>query len=471
MPKNKRLRGKVDKPVSPAVVRQRSREQQYAEGKAIRDACPRLNHADWKPPADRVDPIEILEASNKGRLPELIPVRYGRMIPSPFVFYRGAAAIMAADLAHTPATGIRVQSCGDAHLMNFGVFATPERRVIFDINDFDETLPAPWEWDVKRLATSFLIASRSNGFREADARKTALCCVRSYRERMAEFAQMRTLEVWYARLDLETILPSIKDQEAQKRLQRRVQKAEASDVLEVDFPKLVSVENGEPTIRDNPPLIYHLREQAGPEFEARVADAFARYRESLPDERRVLLDRYQRKDLAIKVVGVGSVGTFCAVVLMMADLDDPLFLQVKEAGTSVLEPYAGKSIYANHGQRVVAGLRLMQSASDLFLGWTEGREGRHFYVRQLHDMKIKMLVELFTLKVMIQYAEYCGWALARAHARAGQPALIAGYLGKTDQFDEAVADFATAYAGQNESDYKALVRAVRQGRIEVQTES
>ena len=428
------------------MVRQRSREQLYAEGKAIRDTCPRESHADWKPPADRSDPIEILEASNKGRLPELIPVRYGRMIPSPFVFFRGAAAIMAADLAHTPATGIRVQSCGDAHLMNFGAFATPERRVIFDINDFDETLPAPWEWDVKRLATSFLIASRSNGFSEADARKTALCCVRSYRERMAEFAQMRTLEVWYARLDLETILPSIKDQEAQKRLERRVQKAEASDMHEVDFPKLVSVENGEPTIRDNPPLIYHLREQAGPEFESRVADAFARYRESLPDERRVLLDRYQRKDLAMKVVGVGSVGTFCAVVLMMADVDDPLFLQVKEAGTSVLEPYAGKSIYANHGQRVVNGLRLMQSASDLFLGWTEGREGRHFYVRQLHDMKIKLLVELFTLKVMVQYAEYCGWALARAHARAGQPALIAGYLGKGDQFDEAVADFATAYA-------------------------
>jgi uncharacterized protein (DUF2252 family) len=467
--KNKSRRRKADRPVSPAVVPQRSREQQYAEGKAIRDTCPRLNHADWKPPADRVDIIEILEASNKGRLPELIPVRYGRMIPSPFVFFRGAAAIMAADLAHTPATGIRVQACGDAHLMNFGVFATPERRVIFDINDFDETLPAPWEWDVKRLATSFLIASLSNGFSAADARKTALCCVRSYRERMAEFAQMRTLEVWYARLDLETILPSIKDQEAQKRLQRRVQKAEASDVLEVDFPKLVSVESGEPKIRDNPPLIYHLRDQAGPEFEARVADAFARYRKSLPDERRVLLDRYQRKDLAIKVVGVGSVGTFCAIMLMMAHVDDPLFLQIKEAGTSVLEPYAGKSIYANHGQRVVNGLRLMQSASDLFLGWTEGREGRHFYVRQLHDMKIKLLVELFTLKVMVQYAEYCGWALARAHARAGQPALIAGYLGKGDQFDEAIADFATAYARQNERDYKALVRAARQGRIEVQT--
>jgi uncharacterized protein (DUF2252 family) len=471
MAKNKRLRDKVDEPASPAVVGQRSREQFYTEGKAIRDSCPRTSHADWKPLADRPDPIEILEASNKGRLPELIPVRYGRMISSPFVFFRGAAAIMAADLAHTPATGIRVQVCSDAHLMNFGASATPERRMIFDINDFDETLPAPWEWDVKRLATSFLIASRSSGFSESAARKTALCCVRSYRERMTEFAHMRTLEVWYARLDLETILPSIKDQEAQKRLQRRVQKAEASDVLEADFPKLVSVENGEPTIRDNPPLIYHLREQAGPEFEARVADAFARYRESLPDERRVLLDRFRRKDVAMKVVGVGSVGTFCAVMLMMADVDDPLFLQVKEAGTSVLEPYAGKSIYANHGQRVVTGLRLMQSASDLFLGWTEGREGRHFYVRQLHDMKIKLLVELFTLKVMVQYAEYCGWALARAHARAGQPALIAGYLGKGDQFDEALADFATAYARQNERDYEALVRAVRQGRIEVYTES
>ena len=453
------------------MVRQRSREQLYTKGKTIRDTCPRESHAGWKPAADRSDPIEILEASNKGRLPELIPVRYGRMIPSPFVFFRGAAAIMAVDLAHTPNTGIRVQSCGDAHLMNFGAFGTPERRVVFDINDFDETLPAPWEWDIKRLATSFLIASRSNGFSEADARKTALRCVRSYRERMAEFAQMRTLEIWYARLDLERILPSIKDQEAQQRLQRRVQKAESTDTHEVVFPKLFSVEDGEPTIRDNPPLIYHLRDQAGPEFESRVVDAFVRYRESLPDERRVPLDRFQRKDLAMKVVGVGSVGTFCAVMLMMADVDDPLFLQVKEAGPSVLEPYAGKSIYANHGQRVVNGLRLMQSASDLFLGWTVGREGRHFYVRQLHDMKIKLLVELFTLSVMVQYAEYCGWALARAHARAGQPSLIAGYLGKGDHFDEALADFATAYAGQNELDYKALVRAARQGRIEVYTES
>jgi len=457
---------------SPIVVRQRSRKQLYEEGKALRDSCPRASHADWKPPADRVDPIEILETSNKGRLPDLIPVRYGRMIPSPFVFYRGAAAIMAADLAHTPATGIRVQCCGDAHLMNFGVFATPERREIFDINDFDETLPAPWEWDIKRLATSFLIASRSNGFSGAEARKTALGCVRSYRERMIEFGQMRTLDVWYARLDLrDTILGSIKDDEAQKRLKHRVQKAETSDVLESDFPKLVTLEKGEPTIRDNPPLIYHLREQAGPEFEAKVADAFARYRESLPEERRVLVDRYQIKDFAIKVVGVGSVGTFCAVMLMMADVDDPLFLQVKEAGSSVLEPYAGKSVYENHGQRVVTGLRLMQSASDLFLGWTKGREGRHFYVRQLHDMKIKMLVELFTPKVMLQYAEYCGWALARAHARSGHPALIAGYMGKGDEFDEALANFAISYTQQNERDFEALVQAVRKGRIEVYTES
>ena len=289
---------------------------------------------------------------------------------------------------------------------------------------------------------------------------------------MIEFGQMRTLDVWYARLDLrETILGSIKDDEAQKRLKHRVQKAETSDVLESDFPKLVTLEKGEPTIRDNPPLIYHLREQAGPEFEAKVADAFARYRESLPEERRVLVDRYQIKDFAIKVVGVGSVGTFCAVMLMMADVDDPLFLQVKEAGSSVLEPYAGKSVYENHGQRVATGLRLMQSASDLFLGWTKGREGRHFYVRQLHDMKIKMLVELFTPKVMLQYAEYCGWALARAHARSGHPALIAGYMGKGDEFDEALANFAISYTQQNERDFEALVQAVRKGRIEVYTES
>jgi uncharacterized protein (DUF2252 family) len=264
MAKNKRLRGKVDKFATPVVARPRSREQLYMEGKALRDSCARLSHAKWKPPADRVDPVEILEASNQGRLPELIPVRYGRMIPSPFVFYRGAAAIMAADLAQTPNTGIRVQACGDAHLMNFGAFATPERRIVFDINDFDETLPAPWEWDVKRLATSFLIASRSNGFSESDSRKTVLRCVRSYRERMAGFAQMRTMEVWYARLDLETILPSIKDKEAQKRLQRRVQKTETSDVLETDFPKLVTLENGEPTIRDNPPLIYHFARASWP---------------------------------------------------------------------------------------------------------------------------------------------------------------------------------------------------------------
>jgi hypothetical protein len=310
MAKNKSAQGKTVKPAIPAPVRQGLREQQYAEGKTIRNTCSRVSHADWKAPADRSDPIKILELSNKGRLPELIPVRYGRMIPAPFVFFRGAAAIMAADLAHTPVTGIRVQTCGDAHLMNFGVFATPERHVIFDINDFDETLPAPWEWDIKRLATSFLIASRSNGFSEAGARKTALASVRSYRERMAEFAQMRALDIWYARLDPETILPSIKYQEGQKRLRRRVQKAEASEVHEVDFPKLVTLERGEPTIRDNPPLIYHFREQSGPEFEARVADAFARYRGSLPDERRVLLDRYQRKDLAIRSLVWGAWARF-----------------------------------------------------------------------------------------------------------------------------------------------------------------
>src|SRR5215470_9458885 len=269
--------------------------ERRANGKRLRDRAARDAHAAWRPHAGRADPIAVLHAADATRHPDLVPLRYGRMLQSPFAFYRGSAAVMAADLAHTPATGIRVQACGDAHLMNFGAFATPERREIFDINDFDETLPAPWEWDIKRLVTSFLIASRSNGFSEADARKTALGCVRSYRQRMIEFAQMHTLDVWYARLDLETILPTIKDDEARKRLKRRVQKAESSDVLESDFPKLVTLENGEPTIRDNPPLIYHLREQGGPEFEAKVADAFAGYRESLPEERRVLVDRYQIK--------------------------------------------------------------------------------------------------------------------------------------------------------------------------------
>ena len=377
-----------------------TRSELLAAGKKLRETCPRTSHAEWKPPADRRDPVELMESANEGRIPELIPIRHGRMLRSPFTFYRGAALNMAADLASTPSTGMRVQACGDAHLCNFGAFATPERRVIFDINDLDETLPAPWEWDVKRLAASIVLASRSNGFSEGDARDATLACVRSYREHMAEFSEMRVLDIWYANMQLEQLQATITDKEARQRGRKVVAKARERSVAEHDFPKLAAMAGANPKIKDNPPLIYHPQEEAVEDLLTRAKAAFAEYRESVQEDRRVLLDRYDFKDVAIKVVGVGSVGTMCAVILMMASAEDPLFLQVKEARTSVLEPYAGASIYANRGQRVVNGIRLMQSASDIFLGWTTGKLGRHFYIRQLRDMKIGPQVELFTPSVM-----------------------------------------------------------------------
>jgi uncharacterized protein (DUF2252 family) len=408
----------------------------------------------------------LLKESDKGRLSELIPIRYGRMVRTPFTFYRGAALNMAADLAVTPISGLRVQACGDCHLLNFGDFATPERRIVFDINDFDETLPAPWEWDVKRLAASFVLACRNNGFNKASAHDAVLACVRSYRQRMAEYSQMPALDVWYASIEVEKVLPTIKDKEARRRHQKMVAKARARSVLEHEFPKLAAREGSVPTIKDSPPLIYHPHERGVEELLTRAREALAGYRESMQEDRRVLIDRFELKDIAIKVVGVGSVGTFCCVTLLMASEQDPLFLQVKEARSSVLEAYAGKSIYPNHGQRVVNGIRLMQSASDIFLGWTKGKLGRHFYVRQLKDVKVGVQVELLTPGVMIQYAEICGWTLARAHARSGSPAQISGYLGKSDAFDKAVAAFSIAYADQSERDHAILKKAVRAGRVE-----
>jgi uncharacterized protein (DUF2252 family) len=392
-------------------------------------------------------------------------------VRTPFTFYRGAALNMAADLAATPATGLRVQACGDCHLLNFGDFATPERRVVFDVNDFDETLPAPWEWDVKRLAASFVLASRNNGFSRARTKDAVLACVRSYREHMAEYSKMPVLEVWYASIDVEKVLPTITDKEARFRHRKMLAKARHRSVLEHDFPKLAAKAGKEPTIKENPPLIYHPQERGVEDLLTRARAALAEYRESLQDDRRMLIDRFELKDIAIKVVGVGSVGTFCAVTLFMASEEDPLFLQVKEARASVLEAYAGKSIYPNHGQRVVNGIRLMQSASDIFLGWTKGKLGRHFYIRQLRDMKVGPLVELFTPNLMTQYAEICGWTLARAHARSGAPAKISGYLGKSDAFDEAIATFAAAYADQSERDHAVLKKAVRAGRVEVVDEA
>jgi uncharacterized protein (DUF2252 family) len=447
-----------------------SSDELYEQGRNLRRKCPRQSHAIWSARHDRANPLSLLKQSSRGRIPEIIPIRYGRMLQSPFAFYRGAALNMAADLARTPVTRLCVQACGDCHLLNFGMFATPERREIFDINDFDETLPAPWEWDVKRLAASFVLACRNNGFDKGSARDSVFACVRSYRRRMAEFSHMPVLDVWYASLDVDELMPQITDEQIRRRIEKQLAAARHESVVEHDFPRLAEVVRRMPVIKDNPPLIYHGRERHHTELFAHVHEAFARYRESLEDDRRVLVDRFEIRDVAIKVVGVGSVGTRCGIILLMAGEQDPLFLQVKEARASVLEAYAEKSVYPNHGQRVVNGARLMQSASDLFLGWTVGLEGRHFYIRQLRDMKIKMVVEMFNQTDMIQYAKLCGWALARAHARSGEPAKISGYLGTSDKFDEAIADFATAYADQTERDYKALKKAVHDGKLEVLSE-
>jgi uncharacterized protein (DUF2252 family) len=438
-----------------------------AMGKQLRDTCPRESHATWQTGPDRADPLSLLEKSSLGRIPQLIPLRYGRMIQSAFSFYRGTALNMAADLATTPVSGLRVQACGDCHLCNFGAFGTPERRVIADINDLDETLPAPWEWDLKRLAASFVVASRFNGHKEADAREAALTCVRSYRQRMDEFSRMSVLDVWYASIDLEKLISTISDKESQRRVQKRLAKARERSVAEHDFPELATIAGMAPSIKENPPLIFHPRELSTEDFSESLQAGFAAYRETLSEDRRVLLDRYKLMDVAVKVVGVGSVGSMCGIMLLMASDSDPLFLQIKQARESVLEPYAGKSVYANHGNRVVVGHRLMQSASDLFLGWTAGNKGRHFYIRQLRDMKIKPMVEIFSAAVMREYADLCGWILARSHARSGAPAKISGYMGKSDVFDNALADFAQAYADQTEVDYDAFVKAVRAGRFEV----
>ena len=373
---------------------------------------------------------------------------------------------MAVDLAGTPTTGLRVQACGDAHLGNFRCFATPERRVIFDIHDLDETLPAPWEWDIKRLAASFVLACRGNGFSNKLSRDAALTCVRSYRDAMGRFSTMRALEVWYARFEAEALIAAIDNADIRARTRKLLDRAKKVCIVEDVFPKLADRSGVTPTIKDNPPFLYHHLERGEDEFYARIEEVFSRYRETLPDDRRVLLDRYAIKDKAIKVVGVGSVGTLCSVALLMAGEKDPLFLQVKEARPSVLEAHAGPSIYSNHGQRVVQGHRLMQSASDIFLGWTQDSSGRHFYVRQLRDMKLKFPIEQFKPAKMIIFAEWCGGTLRAPHARSSEPALISGYLGKSDTFDQAIAAFAVTYADQVERDHENFTKAVREGRIE-----
>jgi uncharacterized protein (DUF2252 family) len=441
-----------------------SRSEVHAAGKALREKCSRESHADWKAPHGRPDPVEMVLKGEKGRLPELLPLRHGRMVRSAFTFYRGSALSMAADLASTPSTGIRVQCCGDAHLCNFGGFATPERRVIFSINDLDETLPAAWEWDVKRLAASFVVACRDIGLSDGSAKDVTETCVRTYRESMAEFSQAKTLELWYYALEPDELL-GMGDRDIRKRGMKRIEKERAKSAGEELFPKLVEQKGNAPIIKDQPPTIFHLEGQPPGEIQQVLKDAFTAYQDSLAPAYRSLLNRYEIKDVAVKVVGIGSVGTSCAVLLLMAAEDDPLFLQVKEARASVLEPYAGASEFPNQGQRVVNGYRLMQPASDMFLGWTTGARGRHYYVRQLRDVKISIRVETFRHYEMDIYAKWCGRALALSHARSGSSVLLSGYMGKSDTFDRAIASFAFAYSDQNEKDHAALDRAVRKGKV------
>lgn len=448
-----------------------TRDERIAAGKTLRDRVPRESHANWQPPINRRDSVEILKESNRDRLAELIPIRYGRMLPSPFTFLRGSAGLMAADLATTPVTGIRVQACGDCHLLNFGLFATPERNLIFDINDFDETLPAPWEWDVKRLAASFAVAARDVQLTDKQARAAAIECVRAYREQLRDFSKMSPLDVWYRRLDAQTIIKSAPDAKTSEKRKALIRKAQHR-ITEFLYPQISEKIGGQRRLVDQPPIMFHVSKEREPEHQAIVQEALDQYRLSLPDERRILIDRYRLQDIVVKAVGIGSVGTLCFLGLFLSEENHPLLLQFKQACPSVLEPFVGKSQYENHGQRVVVGQRLMQSASDIFLGWTRGRNGRDFFIRQLRDMKMSVCIEEgVSAKEALLYAEMCGRTLAHAHAKSGDAALISGYLGKSDVFDHAIGDFAILYADQNERDYAAMVAAVKSGTIETLVEA
>jgi len=447
-------------------------------GKAARSALPREGHAVFDPPADRADPVRLLESQAASRLPDLVPVRYGRMLTSPFSYFRGAALPMAADLAATPVSGLAVQACGDAHLSNFGLYASPERALVFDLNDFDETLPGPWEWDVKRLAASLEVAGRDNDYRPGRRRKIVTAAVRRYREAMRSFAGQTTLAVWYARADIAELREQFGSQlsgREQKRADQDVAKARTRDSLQA-LSKLTRLVDGRPHIVPDPPLVVPLADLIPAQadqarLEAEITGLIAGYRHTLETDRRYLLEQFEFADMARKVVGVGSVGTRCWIVLVLGlDHSDPLFLQVKEAEESVLEDFAGTSQYANHGQRVVAGQRLMQAASDIFLGWQRSQAGpdgtpHDYYIRQLRDWKRAADIAAMAPAAMRAYGELCGWTLARAHARSGDRIAIATYLGRSDVFDQAIAEFAAAYADQNERDYHALADAAGSGRV------
>ena len=444
-----------------------------ARGRELRNSVSRSSHAQWAPPADRPDPVTVLEEQAKARVPDLIPIRYGRMIASPFAYFRGAAAPMAWDLAHTPTSDIRVQACGDAHLLNFGMYAAPDRRLVFDVNDFDETLPAPFEWDIKRLAASFAVAARDNGFKDRDARTAARLAVRSYRIEMAGYAAMRFLQVWYSRIDIDEVsrlFDALQSKAAVRRRHRDIAKAHRSTSLKA-FLKMCDQVEGQYRIRPAHPVIVRFPIELYPGVLEELRNAVALYQHTLEADRREVLRRYYFGDFARKVVGVGSVGTEAFVMLLIGDrADEPLFLQVKEAQESVLAPFAGPSEYEHQGERVVMGQRLTQAATDPFLGWTTGAGTngaalKHYYVRQLRDMKGSMSVPLMDPLQLDYYGRLCGWALARAHARTGRATMISGYLGTSEVFDHAIADFAIAYADQNEQDYQRLLQAVSAGRV------
>ena len=468
-----------------------------------RKLAPPSAHSGWRPAADRPDPVALLEGQNLTRVPDLMPVRHGRMMVSPFTFYRGAAMIMAADLNNTPVAELQVQLCGDAHLSNFGVFASPERRLLFDVNDFDETLPGPFEYDVKRMAASFTIAARNNGFSAADPREATLASVTSYRQAMASFAQMGTMEVWYAHLDEDQVMRAGRAavgelaqaakkakkepkaarkqaeqrakeaQEAAREAEKAAEKAHTRDSLQA-LSKLGELVDGKYRIVSQPPIVIPARELAArsgispSEIDELVRQQFHAYRATLREDQRRPPERFQIVDMARKVVGVGSVGTLAVIVLLQGrDAHDPLFLQIKEATASVLEPYVRKSRYRKHGQRVVAGQRMIQAASDIYLGWSQDRDGkRHYYWRQLRDMKGSAEIESMTPTGLTLYAWTCGWTLARAHARSGDPVAIAACLGGSDAFDKSIDDFSQRYAEQNERDYQQFVKAIRSGRLQ-----
>jgi uncharacterized protein (DUF2252 family) len=456
-------------------------EERVARGKAARNEVPRSSHSRWESAINRPDPVELLEQQAATRVPELVPIRYGRMLVSPFTFYRGAALIMAADLAATPRSGLHAQICGDAHLSNFGMFASPERQMMFDINDFDETLPGPWEWDVKRLAASLEIAGRGRGFAPTERRTIVLAAAAEYRARMKQAAEMRNMDIWYAHIEVEALFEQLEAATTKKqraKARANVAKARTRDSMQA-FAKLTHEVGGERKIVADPPLIVPIEDllPAGrerDEIEGEVRGIIRSYRGSLETDRRHLLEEFHYSHMARKVVGVGSVGTRAWILLMLGrDGQDPLFLQAKEAQESVLEAFVGKSQYANSGLRVVAGQRLMQAASDIFLGWDRltGIDGqaRDFYIRQLRDWKGSADVDTMSASVMTLYARICAATLARAHARSGDRIAIASYLGNSDTFDRAIADFSSAYADQNERDYQALAQAVDSGRVVAQT--